>query len=178
MGRKRNLYLKTIPVEEAREKYLGRVSDIIKPEHETIPVIKSLGRITGKAVYAKYSSPLFNASAMDGIAVKAEDTSTATEVSPVILTEDQFIVVDTGDPIHVPFDAVIMAEDIVETDDGVRITASASPWQHIRPVGEDIVAGEMILPGGHNIRAIDIGVLLSAASCSHIPYGDRDHRAR
>lgn len=162
MGRKRNLYLKTIPVEEAREKYLGRVSDIIKPEHETIPVIKSLGRITGKAVYAKYSSPLFNASAMDGIAVKAEDTSTATEVSPVILTEDQFIVVDTGDPIHVPFDAVIMAEDIVETDDGVRITASASPWQHIRPVGEDIVAGEMILPGGHNIRAIDIGVLLSA----------------
>ena len=162
MGRKRNLYLKTIPVEEAREKYLGRVSDIIKPEHEMIPVIKSLGRITGKAVYAKYSSPLFNASAMDGIAVKAEDTSSATEVSPVILTEDQFIVVDTGDPIHAPFDAVIMAEDIVETDDGVRITASASSWQHIRPVGEDIVAGEMILPGGHNIRAIDIGVLLSA----------------
>ncbi len=162
MGRKRNLYLKTIPVEEAREKYLGRVSDIIKPEHETIPVIKSLGRITGKAVYAKYSSPLFNASAMDGIAVKAEDTSSATEVSPVILNEDQFIVVDTGDPIHAPFDAVIMAEDIVETDDGVRITASASSWQHIRPVGEDIVAGEMILPGGHNIRAIDIGVLLSA----------------
>lgn len=162
MGRKRNLYLKTIPVEEAREKYLGRVSDIIKPEHETIPVIKSLGRITGKAVYAKYSSPLFNASAMDGIAVKAEDTSSATEVSPVILKEDRFVVVDTGDPIHAPFDAVIMAEDIVETDDGVRITASASSWQHIRPVGEDIVAGEMILPGGHNIRAIDIGVLLSA----------------
>lgn len=162
MGRKRNLYLKTIPVEEAREKYLGRVSDIIKPEHETILVIKSLGRITGKAVYAKYSSPLFNASAMDGIAVKAEDTSSATEVSPVILKEDQFVVVDTGDPIHAPFDSVIMAEDIVETDDGVRITASASSWQHIRPVGEDIVAGEMILPGGHNIRAIDIGVLLSA----------------
>lgn len=162
MKRKRNLYLKTIPVEEAREKYLERVREIIERKHETIPVIESLGRITGCAVYARYSSPLFNASAMDGIAVKASDTSGATEVSPIILSEDKYIVVDTGDPIHPPYDSVIMAEDIVETEEGVKITASAAAWQHIRPVGEDIVAGEMILPGGHNIRPIDVGVLLSA----------------
>lgn len=162
MKRKRNLYLKTIPVEEAREKYLERVREIIERKHETIPVIESLGRITGCAVHARYSSPLFNASAMDGIAVKASDTSGATEVSPIILSEDKYIVVDTGDPIHPPYDSVIMAEDIVETEEGVKITASAAAWQHIRPVGEDIVAGEMILPGGHNIRPIDVGVLLSA----------------
>ena len=159
---KRNLYLKTIPVEEAREKYFTRVSEIIKPASETIPVIDSLDRITKSAVYARYSSPLFNASAMDGIAVRAEDTKGASETTPVLLKEDQYVVVDTGDPIHNPFDAVIMAEDIVETDEGVRITASAAPWQHIRPIGEDIVAGEMILPRNHKIRAIDIGVLLSA----------------
>lgn len=159
---KRNLYLKTIPVEEAREKYFTRVSEIIKPASETIPVIDSLDRITKSAVYARYSSPLFNASAMDGIAVRAEDTKGASETAPVLLKEDQYVVVDTGDPIHNPFDAVIMAEDIVETDEGVRITASAAPWQHIRPIGEDIVAGEMILPRNHKIRAIDIGVLLSA----------------
>lgn len=69
---------------------------------------------------------------------------------------------DTGDPIHPPYDAVIMAEDLVETKDGVQITASAAPWQHIRPIGEDIVAGEMILPSRHKIRPIDVGVLLSA----------------
>ncbi|MDO4485604.1 MAG: molybdopterin biosynthesis protein [Bacillota bacterium] len=162
MGKKRNLYLQTIPVEEAREKYLSAVSRIIDVKFETIDVIDSLDRVTAKAVYARYSSPLFNASAMDGIAVKAADTSEATETNPVILSEDQYVVVDTGDPIHPPCDAVIMAEDIVETDEGVRINASAHSWQHIRPIGEDIVSGEMILPSSHKIRPIDIGVLLSA----------------
>lgn len=162
MSRKRNLYLKTIPVEEAKEKYFERVREIIQPKSETIKVIDSLGRVTKKATYARYSSPLFNASAMDGISVKASDTDSASETSPVILREDQYTVVDTGDPVHAPHDAVIMAEDIVETEGGVRITASASPWQHIRPIGEDIVAGEMILPRNHKIRPIDIGVLLSA----------------
>lgn len=162
MSKKRNLYLNTIPVEEARAKYLEAVREKITVRHEVIKVTDSLNRITAKAVYARYSSPLFNASAMDGIAVRAADTDNASETSPVTLTEEQYLVVDTGDPIHPPYDAVIMAEDIVETEEGVRITASANSWQHIRTVGEDIVAGEMILPGGHRIRAIDVGVLLSA----------------
>lgn len=159
---KRNLYLKTIPVEEAKEKYMEALEKLIAPKYETIDVREALDRITSCAVFAKYSSPLFNASAMDGIAVRAHDTDNASETAPVILSEEQYAVVDTGDPIHPPFDAVIMAEDIVEVDNGVRIAASAHSWQHIRPVGEDIVAGEMILPGNHKIRAIDIGVLLSA----------------
>ena len=79
MGRKRNLYLKTIPVDEAREKYMARVEDITEIKYETIPVTESLGRVTSSAIYARYSSPLFNASAMDGIAVKAEDTASASE---------------------------------------------------------------------------------------------------
>lgn len=159
---KRNLYLKTIPVEEARTKYHSAIDEIIETKYETVKVTDSLDRITGKAIYARYSSPLFNASAMDGIAVKADDTKDATETNPVILKENQYVIVDTGDPIHPPCDSVIMAEDIVETDEGVRIIASAHPWQHIRPIGEDIVSGEMILPSNHKIRAIDIGVLLSA----------------
>jgi putative molybdopterin biosynthesis protein len=74
-----------------------------------------------------------------------------------------FKVVDTGDPIHPPFDAVIMAEDTVELDENtVQIREAAAAWQHIRPIGEDIVTGEMILPGRHRVRPIDIGVLLSA----------------
>lgn len=162
MGKKRNLYLKTIPVEEAREKYMAAIEEIVEPKYETIDVRDSLDRITASAIFARYSSPLFNASAMDGIGVVAKDTNNASEASPVVLPEDKYLVVDTGDPIHPPYDAVIMAEDIVEVEEGVRITASAHPWQHIRPIGEDIVAGEMILPSNHKIRAIDIGVLLSA----------------
>ena len=162
MGKKRNLYLKTIPVEEAREKYTEVIDKLIEPKIETIDVRNSLDRITASAIFARYSSPLFNASAMDGIAVRAKDTDNASETAPVILTEDKYLVVDTGDPIHPPYDAVIMAEDIVDVEEGVRITASAHPWQHIRPIGEDIVAGEMILPSNHKIRPIDVGVLLSA----------------
>ncbi len=162
MAKRRNLYLKTIPVEEARDKYFTALEPVLSVKMETIPVTKALDRITSTAVFARYSSPLFNASAMDGIAVTAEDTNGASETTPVILKGEQFRIVDTGDPIHPPYDAVIMAEDIVEVEDGVKIIASAAPWQHIRPIGEDIVSGEMILPSNHKIRPIDIGVLLSA----------------
>ncbi len=160
---KRNLYLDTKPVEEAAELYLNALRPVVTIQYETIPVTESLNRVTRHATYAKYSSPLFNASAMDGIAVISERTVAATEVAPVTLKEkEDYIVVDTGDPIHPPYDAVIMAEDLVETKDGVQITASAAPWQHVRPIGEDIVAGEMILPSRHKIRPIDVGVLLSS----------------
>lgn len=162
MGKRRNLYLKTIPVEEAREKYFAALEPVLEVKLETVPVTQALDRITSTAVFARYSSPLFNASAMDGIAVTADDTKDASEVNPIILTEGKYQIVDTGDPIHPPYDAVIMAEDIVEVEDGVKIIASAAPWQHIRPIGEDIVSGEMILPSNHKIRPIDIGVLLSA----------------
>lgn len=162
---KRNLYLKTTPVDEALKIYMEAVRNTVKPEHEVIPVTKSLNRITGRAIYAKYCSPLYNSAAMDGIAVVAERTEQASEARPAELTfGEDYVVVDTGDPVKDPYDAVIMAEDLLETDreDRVRIIAPAAPWQHIRPIGEDIVAGEMILPGHHCIRPIDVGVLLSA----------------
>lgn len=161
---KRNLYLKTTPVQEAVEIYRREVEKRVKLSYETIPVTEVLNRITGKAVYAKYCSPLFNAAAMDGIAVTSEKTEGASENTPVELVIGKDCqVIDTGDPIHEPYDAVIMAEDLLETDDEnkVRIIAPAVPWQHVRPVGEDIVSGEMILPGRHCIRPIDVGVLLS-----------------
>lgn len=160
---KRNLYLDTKPVDEAAALYLAAVEKAVHIAYETIPVTEALNRVTRHASYAKYCSPLFNASAMDGIAVIAEKTEQASEREPVILKEgEDYAVVDTGDPIHPPYNAVIMAEDLVETESGVQIIASAAPWQHVRPIGEDIVAGEMILPSSHKIRPIDVGVLLSA----------------
>jgi len=160
----RNLYLSNVPVEEALSIYTNVLKDIIKISYETIPVIGSVNRITRSAVYAKYSSPLFNASAMDGIAVISSRTDGASEARPVDLIYGvDYKIVDTGDPIHPPFDAVIMAEDLIDLGGGkLRIIASAAPWEHIRPIGEDIVAGEMVLPSNHLIRPIDVGVLLSA----------------
>ena len=160
---KRNLYLNNTPVDEAVEIYRKALKNLVYPHQEMVPVEDSLGRITAKAVYAKYCSPLYNAAAMDGIAVKSEQTKGASEREPVVLKSvTDFAVVDTGDPIRLPWDAVIMAEDLMELSNGdVQITAAASPWQHVRPIGEDIVAGEMLLPSRHEIRPVDIGVLLS-----------------
>lgn len=160
---KRNLYLSNTPVHEALEKYISALKPIVKTKSEVISVTDSLGRITETAVFAKYCSPLFNAAAMDGIAVDSDITKGASEANPIVLKQgEDFVVVDTGDPIKSPCDAVIMAEDLIELNDGsLKIVEPAAPWQHVRPIGEDIVAGEMIIPSRHKIRPIDIGVLLA-----------------
>ena len=72
---KRNLYLKTIPVDEAVEKYTKAVRELIGVKREEIPVTESLGRVTARAVYARFCSPLFNAAAMDGVAVVSDEAT-------------------------------------------------------------------------------------------------------
>ena len=162
---KRNLYLKTTPVEEARENYMQALEEAgcLKQEEERTDTYESLGRITAEAVYAKCCSPLFNAAAMDGIAVKSAETAEAGEERPLALSLGSgYRIIDTGDPVKSPFDAVIMAEDVMETGEGVvTITKSVPGWQNVRPIGEDIAAGEMLLPSHHTIRPVDIGVLLA-----------------
>ena len=159
---KRNLYLSNISIEEALTRFQEALGPHIKVENEYVEVIESVGRITGEAVYAKCNSPLYNCAAMDGIAVASAQTRGASEATPVVLEDSNFVAVDTGDPIRLTYDAVIMAEDIQESEEGtVIIRAAAAPWQHIRPVGEDVVQGEMILPRHHKIRPVDVGVLLS-----------------
>ena len=100
---------------------------------------------------------------MDGIAVKSAETAEAGEERPLALSLGSgYRIIDTGDPVKSPFDAVIMAEDVMETGEGmVTITKSVPGWQHVRPIGEDIAAGEMLLPSHHTIRPVDIGVLLA-----------------
>ncbi len=160
---KRNLYLNNTPVAEAQEKYMAALAGSLETRYEVIPTEQSLGRVTKEAVFARYSSPMYNCAAMDGIAVITSKTAGADETSPVRLRQNEdYIVVDTGDPVRFPYDAVIMAEDITEAGDGVVIYHAAAPWQHVRPLGEDIVTGEMILPSMHRIRGIDVGVLVSA----------------
>lgn len=165
---KRNLYLKTMPVEEALAKYIGVLQHkgALHPQTEWVNTYEALGRRTSGPVFAKCCSPLFNAAAMDGIAVKASDTKGASESHPKQLKLGvDYKIVDTGDPIKAPFDAVIMAEDVVEIDDEtVQILDSVPGWNHVRSIGEDIVAGEMMLQTGHTIRPVDIGVLLASGN--------------
>ena len=156
-------YLTNVPLAKAREEYLNLlVSHGFGPKTEVIPVWDACGRVTARAVYAHICAPHYAASAMDGVAVSAKDTFGATETTPVTLSPGQFIVLDTGDPIPENCDAVIMVEDIVKNEDGtITIHASAAPWQHIRQIGEDICAGEMILPSHMEVSPSAIGAMIA-----------------
>ncbi|HOJ96273.1 MAG TPA: molybdopterin biosynthesis protein [Methanospirillum sp.] len=124
-----------------------------------IPVQDSYGRVTAHAVYSPLSFPAGHLSAMDGIAVRAADTHGATDQNPVLISD--YARVNTGNLIPPGYDAVIMIEHTEEADRGFIIRSPAYPWQHIRPVGEDIAKGEMVLPGGHTIRSGDVGAMAS-----------------
>ena len=121
------------------------------------------GRITAEPVFAVRSAPSYHSSAMDGIAVKADQTYGATERIPVTLAlPGDAAWVNTGQPLPKPFNAVIMIENVHLIDEGhVEIRASAYPWQHVRKVGEDIVATQLLFPQNHRIRPYDMGALIS-----------------
>ncbi len=159
----RNLYLKTVSVEEAYEIYQNALSKLTALDTELIDVYDSIGRLTSRAVYAVCNSPLYNAAAMDGICVESLKTKNASEENPLILKlGTDFKIVDTGDAIKPPYDAVIMAEDCIQIDENnIKINSPASGWENIRPIGEDIASGDMILPSNHKITPIDIGALIA-----------------
>jgi putative molybdopterin biosynthesis protein len=160
----RKIYLEDTPLREAQEQIRKRIRFV--PEVEIIPTTQALGRVTAQPIYAKVSMPNYHASAMDGIAVKAEKTYGADERHPVRLKlGEDYVEVDTGDPIPDGYDAVIMIEDIHQIDEQtVEILEPAAPWQHIRPIGEDVVAGEVIVPDRHKLRPVDLGALLAGGN--------------
>lgn len=159
----RNIYLKTVTLEEALKIFEEKTADTFHNTIEELTVEESFGRITAQPVYARCSNPNFNASAMDGIAVISRMTHSADERNPVILTKDKdFIYVDTGDIISGPYDSVIMIEDVKTLDDlNVEIIAASHPWQNVRMIGEDFVIGEMLITRNHRITAVDLGALIS-----------------
>lgn len=156
-------YLTNIPLEQARADYLSLLQrNGFAARTETVRVQDACGRVTARAVYARINAPHYTASAMDGIALQAKRSFGATETTPVTLAPADFTVVDTGDPIPDGCDAVIMVEDIVRNADGsLTIHAPAAPWQHIRQIGEDVCAGEMILPGSMEVRPAAIGAMIA-----------------
>ncbi len=155
-------YLDNIPLDEAKERFFSLVEECINnPKGEIVEACLSSGRVTKDAQYAKICSPHYNASAMDGISVKARDTFGASENSPVVLTPDKYTVVDTGDPIPDGHDAVVMVEDVTETEGGVSLLSAVYPRQNVRQVGEDICMGDMIAPSKTKITPSLCGALLA-----------------
>ena len=161
-------YLTNTPLEKAVEEYLSVLENLgMKYKTQQISVSEACGKITSKAVYAKICAPHYNACAMDGIALKASYTFGATETTPVTIQKELFAYVDTGDPLPKEFDSVVMIEDVSQGDDGsVVLHSCAVPWQHIRQIGEDICAGDMILPSFTQVTPAAMGAMLAGGVMS------------
>ena len=75
------------------------------------------------------------------------------------MTLEDAVRVNTGNIIPPGFDAVVMIEEIWDHGGRFQVRSPVAPWQHVRPAGEDIRENQLVLPGGHVIRAFDIGAL-------------------
>jgi len=177
------VYLHDIPLPEAQSRLEAALASaglwgVLGVEE--IPLDENaLGRVLAEAVWAKISSPHYHASAMDGFAVRSVETTGAMPNDPLILEyhpEGAASYVDTGDPLPSWADAVIPIENVEPVDEkgnpspdprhpsGIRIRASVTPWQHVRSMGEDMVATQLVLPAGHILRPVDLGAI---AACGH-----------
>jgi len=174
-----SVYLHDIPLSEAQLRFklalqeagLWRVLGT-----ETIPLDENtLGRVTSEPIWARISSPHYHSSAMDGFAVRSFATHEALPSRPVTLQigpEVQYV--DTGDPLPDWANAVIPIENVESLDEhgkitqdirkpgSIRIRASVAPWSHVRPLGEDIVATQLVLPAGHTLRPVDLGAVAAS----------------
>jgi len=130
-----------------------------------LPLSEAVGLVLAEPVWATRSSPPFDAAAMDGIALRAADTLGASETAPLRLGAEAYEVVDTGDPMPREFDVVVMRENVAEVEEGaVELRAAAAPWQHVRSIGEDVSAGELLLPTGHRLRPVDVAAAGAAGA--------------
>jgi len=159
---RQKIYLKMKDPQEAREIFFKTFNPEPIQDAEEISVHESSGRITKKPIFAKISSPPYHSAAMDGIAVRAEDTYGATERNPKRLKIGQEALwINTGQVIPEGKNAVIMAEKLNQIDEEtVEIESSAFPWQNTRKVGEDFVVTELLFPQNHRIRPFDLGTLI------------------
>ena len=159
---RQKIYLKMKDPQEAREIFFKTFNPKPIQDGEEISVHESYGRITKEPIFAKISSPPYHSAAMDGIAVRAEDTYGATERNPKRLKIGQEALwINTGQVIPEGKNAVIMAEKLNQIDEEtVEIESSAFPWQNTRKVGEDFVVTELLFPQNHRIRPFDLGTLI------------------
>ncbi|HNV38395.1 MAG TPA: molybdopterin biosynthesis protein [Methanoculleus sp.] len=149
-------YLSVISLAEARalvERSFPAIPGVVR-----VPVTAgTVGRITAAPIFARFSVPAIHLSAMDGIAVRSAETLGASEQNPVTLPDAARV--NTGNIVPAGYDAVVMIEDVWVDGETYTVRKPVSPWQHIRPVGEDIGESEMILSSHHRIRPQDVGAL-------------------
>ena len=165
-----------IPLADVQRDILGAVAPLAPV---TVSVRDALGLVTTRDMVAGEAVPPFANTAMDGYAVRADDTAGAGPEAPVRLTvagelpagraptqpvgEGEAIRIMTGAPMPDGADSVVMVEYTERDGDAVRVLHAARPGDHVRAAGGDLAAGDLVFPAGTVLGPAHLGVLTSSS---------------
>ena len=156
-----------LSIDEALALVLARVQPL---GVEDVPVGLAAGRVIAEQAAATVDLPPFDSSAMDGFAVRPEDTpgrlrligqSAAGRPFDGTLGPREAVAISTGAVVPVGAGAVVPVEE-ARTDGDVIVVELAAAGAHVRPRGGDATAGSFVVPGGSRLRAAQIGALAAA----------------
>jgi len=161
-----------ISVDNALEQILGAINPL---RLEKVAILEALGRVLGENITSDRDIPPLPNSAMDGYALRFEDTLGASREKPAVLNviddvpagrvstktirPGQAIRIMTGAPIPAGTDAIVRVEDTEKDADRVRVFVAVRKGLDIRPAGEDVKKGELVIPKGKVIRPAEVGML-------------------
>ncbi|MDK4734023.1 gephyrin-like molybdotransferase Glp [Rhizobium sp. CNPSo 3490] len=147
-----------LPVADALDRLLTRAKPVAASE--TLPLSEAEGRVLAVDLTARLTQPPFNASAMDGYALRREDapepcaelkvigTSSAGHGFDGSVGQGEAVRIFTGAPVPPGADSVLLQEDAEKIDGGIRTRFPVRLGQHVRPRGQDFAEGEAVLPAG------------------------------
>ena len=161
-----------ISVDNALEQILGAINPL---RLEKVAILEALGRVLGENITSNRDIPPLPNSAMDGYALRFEDTLGASTEKPAVLNviddvpagrvstktvgPGQAVRIMTGAPIPAGTDAIVRVEDTEKDGDRVRVFVAVRKGLDIRPAGEDVKKGELVIPKGKVIRPAEVGML-------------------
>jgi putative molybdopterin biosynthesis protein len=172
-----------VSLQEARKIILEAVREAEFPRVAQIPTQEGLGFVLAQDVYSRRNVPHYAASAVDGYGLVAAETAGATPATVVRLSPDRFLWVNTGGPLPDWCDAVVMVEDVSLAENGdLLLSKSLPPGANVRPVGEDVMKGQVLAHWGEKVGPSLIALLLGAGvgeipvyrhpKCLFVPTGD------
>jgi molybdopterin molybdotransferase len=159
-------FQKLTPVDQALKTFLAAVP-FKKPKTVSVILASALNRVLAENVIAKEDLPRFDRSAVDGYAVKARETTGASQFRPKtlrIVAEDrvgsmQAKQVWTGNPIPKGADSVMMLENTDKNNDEIEVWVQLTPGENVSKKGEDLKKGETALRSGIRLKAHHLGLM-------------------
>src|SRR6266511_1879752 len=157
-----------LTVEEAWQQIRARVQPL---SSETVSLATAAGRVLADDARAAVDLPPFPSSAMDGFAVRTEDTPGRLPVVERIaaggpatrgLAPGESMAIATGGVVPDGADAVVPIELVVEVDNSIEVEQRPEPGAHVRPRGGDLAAGDVVVQSGTLLRAAELGALAAA----------------